>query len=114
MDAIIINDLEVSFRVGVTQAERGKSQRLLLSLEIEHDLAPAAAKEDLRQTVDYYAVCQRLLRLGEGREWKLIETLAVEISNLVLKEFGAQSVVVEVKKFIIPQTRYVSVRVRRP
>ncbi len=114
MDSIIISDLEVFFRIGVTEGERAKPQRLLLSLELEHDIAPAAENDDLDHTIDYYAVSQRLLRLGEGREWRLIETLAVEISTLVLKEFAARSVVVEVKKFIIPQTRYVSVRIRRP
>ncbi len=114
MDTIIISDLEVSFRVGVTEAERTKPQRLLLNLEIEHNLARAAAKDDLSQTIDYNSVCQRLLAFGEGREWRLIETLAVEIASVVIKEFLAASVVVEVKKFIIPQTRYVAVRVRRP
>ena len=114
MDHIIISELEVFYRVGVPPAERAQPQRLLLTVEMGRDIAAAAAGDDLRHTIDYFAVSQRLLHWGEGREWRLIETLAVDIANLVLAEFAAQTVVVEVKKFIIPQTRYVAVRVRRP
>ena len=57
---------------------------------------------------------QRLLTLGQGRSWKLIETLASDIAALVLREFGARRVHVEVKKFIIPEARHVSVRIVRP
>ena len=52
---------------------------------------------------------QRLLKFGEGREWKLIEKLANDVALLVLAEFKPGAVTVEVKKFVIPETRYVSV-----
>lgn len=114
MDTITIADLEVHFRVGVPEAERALPQRLWLTLELEGDFAAAAAGDDLRQTVDYHAVVQRVRAWGEGREWKLIETLAVELAELVRREFGPRAVTVEVKKFILPATRHVAVRVRRP
>jgi dihydroneopterin aldolase len=113
-DRIRIEDLEVFYRVGVPEAERATPQRLLLTLEMRHDFARAAAGDDLTQTIDYHAVSRRLLALGEGREWRLIETLAVEIAELVLREFGPERVAVEVKKFILPETRHVAVRVERP
>ena len=114
MDTIVIQDLAVSYHVGVPQAERANPQRLLLTVEMGCDFSRAAQTDDLTQTIDYYAVCQRLLRFGEGRSWKLIETLAVDIATLVRTEFRAETVAVEVKKFIIPETQYVSVRVVRP
>jgi dihydroneopterin aldolase len=113
MDRIIIDDLEVRYRVGVPEAERAQAQRLLITVEMECSVVAAAAGDDLTKTIDYYAVTQRLLRLGEGRSWKLIETLAVEIAELILREFGPRAVTVEVKKFILPETRHVAVRVRR-
>ena len=114
MDHIVINELEVFYRVGVSAEERAQPQRLLLTRELAHDITAAAATDDLGHTIDYDALSQRLLGLGQGREWRLIETLAVEIAQLVLVECGARSVVVEVKKFVIPRARYVAVRVRRP
>ena len=113
MDVIAIRELEVHFHVGVPDAERARAQRLLLDVEMERDVSSAAAEDDLSQTVDYYAVSRRLLRLGEGRSWRLIETLAVEIADLILREFGVLRVTVEVRKFILPEARHVSVRVTR-
>ena len=114
-DTIVIADLEVSFRVGVPDAERARPQRLLICVEMETPggFGAAAAGDDLTRTIDYYAVSRRLLALGEGREWRLIETLAVEIANLIRNEFGAARVRVEVRKFILPEARHVSVRVER-
>lgn len=113
MDSIVINKLEVFYRVGVPDAERTEPQRLLLTVEMDRDFTAAAVGDDLAATIDYYAVTQRLLRFGEGRSWKLIETLAEEIARTILNEFRPEAVRVEVRKFIIPETRYVAVRVER-
>jgi dihydroneopterin aldolase len=113
MDLIAIRDLEVHYHVGVPDVERAKAQRLLIDVEMGADFTAAAVSDDLTRTIDYYAVSRRLLRLGEGRSWRLIEALAVEIAELVLREYGAAQVAVEVKKFILPETRHVSVRVVR-
>ena len=109
MDKISIVDLEVFYRVGVPDAERAQPQRLLLSVVMESDFTAAAKSDGIADTIDYYAVTQRLLKFGEGREWKLIEKLASDIADAVLAEFKPQSVSVEVKKFIIPEARYVAV-----
>lgn len=112
-DLITIEDLEVHYRVGVPDEERAQPQRLLLTLELRLDVSAAAAADDLARTVDYAAVCARLQAWGRGREWRLIERLAVEIADLVLEEFPPRRVAVQVKKFILPQTRWVGVRVER-
>ena len=43
----------------------------------------------------------------------MIEKLATDLANLLLKQFNVSRVTVEVKKFIIPEARHVSVRVTR-
>jgi len=112
-DSITLTDLEVHCHVGVPEAERAQAQRLLLTVEMQHDFTRAAASDDLRETIDYYAVSRRLLAFGEGRSWKLIEKLAADIAAMVLADFAAKAVTVEVKKFIIPEARFVSVRLSR-
>jgi FolB domain-containing protein len=112
-DTIIISDLAVLYHVGVPDEERARPQRLLVTVEIENAFGPAVAHDDLKATIDYFAVTQRLLGFGQGRDWKLIEKLASDIAQMILKDFGAEAVAVEVKKFIIPEARYVAVRIRR-
>lgn len=114
MAKISIVDLEVFCRVGVPDAERAQPQRLLLTVEMESDFSAAAKNDSIAGTIDYFAVTQRLLKFGEGREWKLIEKLAADIADAIMSEFKPQSVRVEVKKFIIPQARHVSVEVSKP
>jgi len=113
MDKIKICDLEVFYCVGVSEEERTKPQRLLITVEMAHNFDGAAGSDNLTKTIDYYSVTQRLLRFGEARSWRLIETLATEIARMVMDEFSAGDVSVEVKKFIVPQARYVSVRTSR-
>ena len=113
MDKITISDLEVYYCVGVPDEERAKPQRLWITVEMDTDFKSAAAEDDLVATINYFAVHQRLLKFGEGVHWKLIETLAVDMAQMILEDFGPQAVTVEVKKFILPQTRYVSTRVTR-
>jgi dihydroneopterin aldolase len=110
---IAIVDLEVFYRVGVPDAERAQPQRLLLTVGMESDFSAAAKTDSIADTIDYYAVTQRLLKFGDGKSWKLIEKLAADICEMVLTEFKLQSVSVEVKKFIIPQARHVSVSLTR-
>ena len=110
---ISIIDLEVFYRVGVPDEERANPQRLLLTVEMESDFSAAAQSDSIADTVDYFAVSQRLLAFGEGRSWKLIEKLAADIGDMILAEFKPQSVTVEVKKFVVPQAHYVSVLLRR-
>ncbi len=114
MDKIIIHDLEVFYRVGVPDEERAAPQRLLLCVEMTRDLSAAAGSDDLTRTIDYYAVTRRLLGFGQGRSWKLLEKLAADIAEMLLTGFDPSAVSVEVKKFIIPEARFVAVRLTRP
>lgn len=113
MGNIRIQDLELMLHIGVSDEERAKPQRVLVTLDLEHDFASAVATDRLTKTIDYFMVAQRLLKLGEGRSWKLVEKLANDIAELVIAEFQPGEVTVEVKKFAIPQAQYVSVRLSK-
>ncbi len=109
MSKISIVDLEVHFHVGVTNEERAQPQRLLLTVDMSYDFSSAAATDRVTKTIDYFEVTQKILQLGEGRSWKLIEKLATDLADLVLGEFYPTSVTVMVKKFPLPQASYVAV-----
>ena len=113
MSFITIVDLEVFYRVGISEEERAKPQRLLLTLDIKFDFSSAAVSGRIGRTIDYYEVAQRLLKLGEKRSWRLIESVATDVADRILSEFHPENVTVEVKKFSVPEACYVSVNLTK-
>jgi dihydroneopterin aldolase len=117
MSKITIVDLEVHYCVGVSDEERAKPQRLLVTVDMSLDFSSAAMSDRIERTINYQAVAEDLLKFGEGRSWKLVEKLVDNLADRVLTEYKPQGVMVEVKKFSIPQARFVSVstgKVRPP
>jgi 7,8-dihydroneopterin aldolase/epimerase/oxygenase len=113
-DLIRIVDLEVFARIGVAEEERRDAQRLLISLELSVDsFAEAAKTDDLSRTVNYFNVAQRIRLAAAERPRKLLETLAEELAAQVLAAYPARKIALEIKKFILPDARYVSVKIER-
>ena len=109
MSKITIVDLEVFYCVGVTDEERAKPQRMLLTVDMSFDFTSAAVSDRIERTINYQTVADDLLKFGEGRSWKLVEKLVSNVADRVLAEYKPQGVMVEAKKFSIPQCRFVSV-----
>ena len=98
MDLIVIRDLEVEARVGVTEEERATPQTLLVDLEIVVDLSIAAVNDDLDSTLDYGMVIQEIGELVRGSDTKLLETLAGRIADRIATMQLVRGVTVEVTK----------------
>jgi FolB domain-containing protein len=113
MSRISIVDLEVFYQIGVTDDERAKPQRLLITVEMDFDFTTATTSDRLEKTINYFDVAQELLKYGNNRNWKLLEKLTANIADFILARFKPESVTVEIKKFTIPQASYVSVALLR-
>lgn len=113
MSEILIAGLRVKTRIGVPDEERTTPQEVEIDIRIQPRRSFQEMGDDLSNTIDYARVCERISCLADARPRRLIETLADETARLILEEFEAQSVEVELKKFILPQTRHVSVRCSR-
>ena len=112
-DRIHIEQLAIEANVGVPDAERATPQRLLLSITLTPATSFRELGEEIERTIDYAAVRDAVTAFLRGRSFKLIETLADETALLIKRDFGAQRVEVEVRKFILPETAYVAVRTAR-
>jgi dihydroneopterin aldolase len=113
MDTIIIEDLGVFYCIGVTDKERAQPQQLSISIQMFQDISAAAASDDLASTIDYHTVARRVIGFGQERSWKLLETVAVELAEAILLEFKPERVTIEARKFAVPESRHVAVRVTR-
>ena len=70
-------------------------------------------RDCIEDTVDYDAVARRITEIAGEHPRKLIETLSIDIAEMVLADFPAKEVIVEVEKKILPRTDCVLVRTRR-
>ncbi len=109
-DVILIRRLAVSCFIGVPEEERAEAQTLYLSLEITPERRFSSLQDRISDTVDYDRVARRTVELAAERPRRLIETLADEVAVMVLSEFAARQVTVEIEKHILPETEAVLVR----
>jgi phosphoglycolate phosphatase len=112
-DVIRIQKLRVPTVIGVPDEERSAPQEIEVSLEIRPLRAFADLADEVERTVNYDTVARRIRALAGERPRKLIETLADEIADTVVREFGVGEVTVTIEKFILPDTQCVAVRTTR-
>lgn len=112
-DEIRIEELELLAHVGVPDEERAQPQRLTASFTLQPRNHFGDLADDLSRTIDYAAICTDLRDFVAGRQGKLIETLANDMAEHLLRRFAATRVELELRKFVLPETRYVAARVTR-
>jgi dihydroneopterin aldolase len=112
-DEIVIQDLELMAQVGVPDEERAQPQRLTVSLVLQPRNSFDRLNDELKGTVDYVAVSQNLQQFLSGRRRQLIETLAHEMAEHLLAQFDLTRVELELRKFVLPETRFVAARIVR-
>jgi 7,8-dihydroneopterin aldolase/epimerase/oxygenase len=95
---IALKNLRVPCVIGVLAHEREREQTLFVDVEIDRDVAKAAATDDVAYTVDYAALAKALIKLARDRKYRLLETYAEEASTLCIREFGANVVRMEIRK----------------
>lgn len=112
-DQIIVSSLELLSHVGITSEERARAQRLTVSLIVVPERDFSSLQDDIRNALDYAVLCEKVRALAASGDRNLIETLVEEIAALVLSEFKARSVEIELRKYILPETEYVAVKICR-
>ena len=115
MGLVFLRDLRVQTLIGVGEHERREMRHVLVNLELETDLEPSAASDDLRDSVDYAAIASRVRDHASTSRFRLLEALAGSIATLVLDGFPlVRAVTVRVEKpGAVAEVRTVGVEVRR-
>lgn len=88
MDFICLKDLKLDAVIGTLDWERRVRQTVSLDLEMGVDLKPAAASDQLADTLDYSTLAQRLGAFVSQSEFRLIEALAEACARIIVTEFG--------------------------
>ena len=111
-DVLTITDLELWTNIGVPDQERATEQRLLVTLEMTIDSHAAAKSDDVKKTINYFDVSEDIKLLAKT-ERKTIERFAEDIAQMVLTKYKPDAVTVTVKKFAVPGTASISLRIFR-
>ncbi len=101
-DRITLTGLRVRGRHGVLPQERRDGQVFVVDVDLEVDLRPAAASDDVRDTVHYGELAERLAAVLGGEPVDLIETLAERLAVLCLADERVRQATVTVHKPAAP------------
>ncbi|AHH15243.1 dihydroneopterin aldolase [Nocardia nova] len=111
-DRIELRGLRAYGYHGCFDFERRDGQEFVVDLTLWTDFARAAATDDLSATVDYGELAQRAVAIITGPPRNLIETVAAEIADEIIRDdrVSAAEVVVHKPSAPIPHT-FADVRV---
>ena len=86
----------------MTSAERELGGWFSVDAEIGCDVRPAALSDDLASTIDYGAVAARIVEIGTGQRVNLLERLAGQLAEALLREYPCHEVRVRLRKLTPP------------
>lgn len=115
-DRITLVGLELFGHHGVYPREKRDGQRFVVDITVWADLTAAAATDELSHTINYGELAQVAAQVVTGPPRDLIEAVAGEIADRVMREYPVHAVEVTVHKpsAPIPLTfADVSVTIRR-
>lgn len=98
MDIIFIESLRVETQIGIYPREKASRQIVDIDLQIGTSTASAGASDNIRDTIDYAVVVERLRADLAANHFNLLEALAEHVATLLLEEFGAKWVKVRIAK----------------
>lgn len=101
-DRIELRGLRVFGHHGVFEFEKRDGQEFVIDLVVGHDASAAAASDDLADTLDYGALADRVVSIVAGPPRDLIEAVAGEIADAVIKVDRVEWVEVTVHKPAAP------------
>lgn len=98
-DVIFIKGLCVEAIIGVYDWERTITQPLSIDIALETDISQAALSDEVEDALNYKAICDDVTAWCQSIQSKLLEHLAVQLSDKILDKYPAcQKVTISVAK----------------
>ena len=97
-DRILLTGLRAFGRHGVYPFERAHGQDFVVDVALDLDLARAAGSDDVRDTVHYGELADRVAEVVTGEPVNLIEALADRIAQVCLADERVAAATVTVHK----------------
>ncbi len=98
LDRIFVHDYVLEVEIGVHHHEKGVTQRVRFSVDIDIALDPETLDDDIDQTLDYDYVINGIKAIISRGHINLVETLAEDVAQHCVSHPRAQRVEVTVEK----------------
>ncbi|WMY95746.1 MAG: dihydroneopterin aldolase [Arsenophonus sp.] len=114
MDIIFIKELTVFTTIGVYDWEQTIKQKLLIDIKIGYENNLFSKSDDIKYFLDYAEISQIVIKNIEKKQFKLIESVAQDVADIILNQFDIYWVCIKVTKLTaIPRAKQVGVIIQR-
>lgn len=97
-DKIALYGMEFYGKHGVLPEEKALGQKFIVDVELYLSLQQAGETDYLDKTINYADVFEMVRNIVQGKTYNLIEALAENIAQEILKLYSTERVMVRVKK----------------
>ena len=97
-DRVFIHDLVLDMEIGVHHYEKGSTQRVRFSVDVDLTPAAHALDDDISRTFDYDTILSGIKAIVARGHINLVETLAEDVARHCLAHPRAARVVVKIEK----------------
>jgi dihydroneopterin aldolase len=111
MEKIILEEIKIYTHIGITDKERAKRQKVLVTIEIEPEASFSSLDDDISKTINYSSIHADVKGYVENHVFHLIETVAESLAGIIQQKYPIRSVAVTVKKFPYKDTKWVACRI---
>lgn len=98
MDLVYIKNLRIETIIGIYDWEREVKQVVSMDLEMAADIKMAAQTDDIGYALNYKSISKRIIKFVQEQKFKLIESMAEEVAQIVLIEFSVPWVRLRISK----------------
>lgn len=110
METIILEEIKAYSHVGVSEKERSKKQKILISVNIEPEKRYSSIKDSIDNTINYSNIKTDVKNILKTGTFNLIETAAERVAHHIKRNYRVRNVTIYVKKFPYRDTKYVGYR----
>ena len=98
MDIVFIEQLSVITTIGVYDWEQTIEQKLVFDIEMGWDNRKSAKSDDVNDCLSYADISETVIAHVEGQRFALVERVAEEVEELLLKKFNSPWVRIKLSK----------------
>lgn len=95
---ILIENLSFDTVIGIHDWEQAIRQSLVVNAQLDFDMTPSFFSNDIKDTLDYKAICDDIQSICHHEKAKLLETLAYRILQKLFDSYPCTAISLSLKK----------------